>query len=219
MSVDTIQGGESVASTETVGDVILKITPAAMATVLEIRATEEEPERLALRVEITGKKGVEFSYDLSFDGIDSLTDGYATYTVGPLAVAIPDESVDNLRGAELDLPKAGGQGGLVIRNPNRSDPMAGIDIDLTGDIPNKVNQLLEHAINPALASHGGYANLVGVDEKNNVYVYMGGGCQGCSASAMTLKMGIQRSIKEHIPEVLEVIDATDHTQGDNPYYS
>ncbi|MCB1256008.1 MAG: NifU family protein [Microthrixaceae bacterium] len=219
MSVDTIQDGESAASTATVGDVILKITPAAMSTVLEIRATEENPEGLALRVEITGKKGVEFSYDLSFDDIDSLTDGYATYTVGPLAVAIPDESVDNLRGAELDLPKAGGQGGLVIRNPNRSDPMAGIDIDLTGDIPNKVNQLLEHAINPALASHGGYANLVGVDEKNNVYVYMGGGCQGCSASAMTLKMGIQRSIKEHIPEVLEVIDATDHTQGDNPYYS
>lgn len=219
MSVDTIQDGESAASTATVGDVILKITPAAMSTVLEIRATEENPEGLALRVDITGKKGVEFSYDLSFDDIDSLIDGYATYTVGPLAVAIPDESVDNLRGAELDLPKAGGQGALVIRNPNRSDPMAGIDIDLTGDIPNKVNQLLEHAINPALASHGGYANLVGVDEKNNVYVYMGGGCQGCSASAMTLKMGIQRSIKEHIPEVLEVIDATDHTQGDNPYYS
>ena len=97
--------------------------------------------------------------------------------------------------------------------------MAGIDIELSGELSDKVRQLLEHAINPALASHGGYAELKGIDEQNNVYVFMGGGCQGCSASAMTLKMGIQRSIKDHIPEVLEVIDATDHSQGENPYYN
>jgi len=79
--------------------------------------------------------------------------------------------------------------------------------------------LLEQSINPSLASHGGFATLVGVDDKNNVYVTMGGGCQGCSASAATLKEGIQRSIKEQIPEVVEVIDATDHASGENPFYS
>ena len=72
---------------------------------------------------------------------------------------------------------------------------------------------------PALASHGGYATLVGVDEDNNVYVTMGGGCQGCSASAATLKDGIRSSIMEHIPEVAEVIDATDHAAGESPFYS
>ena len=83
----------------------------------------------------------------------------------------------------------------------------------------QVAQLLEQSVNPALASHGGYATLVGVDEDKNVYVTMGGGCQGCSASAATLKDGIRSAIMEHIPDVAEVIDATDHAAGENPFYS
>lgn len=219
VSSDGSRPSGTLTAAETSGEVILGISPRALATVLEIRATEDDPEGLALRVEITGKRGVEFSYDLSFEERDSVVEGHRNYTVGELTVAIPEASVEDLRGAELDLPKAGNQAGLVIRNPNRADPMAGIEIDLMGDVPHKVDQLLEHAINPALAVHGGYAKLVGVDDERNVYVHMGGGCQGCSASAMTLRMGIRRSIKEHIPEVLEVIDVTDHSQGENPYYS
>ncbi len=197
----------------------MTVTAEALDLVMEILSTEDRPDELALRVEITGTQGVEYTYDLCFDDIDSMLDGYQNYTVEGLPISIPIGSVDKLRGAVLDLPRAGRQGGLVIRNPNRSDPMAGIDIELSGELSDKVRQLLEHAINPALASHGGYAELKGIDEQNNVYVFMGGGCQGCSASAMTLKMGIQRSIKDHIPEVLEVIDATDHSQGENPYYN
>ena len=197
----------------------MTVTAQALDLVMEILSTEDRPDELALRVEITGTQGVEYTYDLCFDDIDSMLDGYQNYTVEGLPISIPIGSVDKLRGAVLDLPRAGRQGGLVIRNPNRSDPMAGIDIELSGELSDKVRQLLEHAINPALASHGGYAELKGIDEQNNVYVFMGGGCQGCSASAMTLKMGIQRSIKDHIPEVLEVIDATDHSQGENPYYN
>jgi len=48
---------------------------------------------------------------------------------------------------------------------------------------------------------------------------MGGGCQGCAVSAMTLREGIERSIKENIPEVTEVVDATDHDAGEDPYYA
>jgi Fe-S cluster biogenesis protein NfuA len=51
-----------------------------------------------------------------------------------------------------------------------------------------------------------------------VFVYMGGGCQGCSLSAATLQEGIQRAIREALPEVTEVIDATDHAAGENPFY-
>ncbi|HTN99945.1 MAG TPA: NifU family protein [Microthrixaceae bacterium] len=219
MSVDTTETDEVIKEElTTTGDVVLKVTTEAMATVMGIRATEDDPESLALRIAVTGVKGIEYSYDLSFDEIAAMDDEHMSYTVGDLTIMIPVDSVEKLRGAELDLPRANAQGGLVIRNPNRADPMAGIEIELTGDIADKVKQLLEQSINPALDSHGGYANLVGVDEKNNVYIFMGGGCQGCSASAATLKMGIQRSIKEHIPEVLEVIDATDHSQGENPFY-
>jgi Fe/S biogenesis protein NfuA len=92
-------------------------------------------------------------------------------------------------------------------------------LELSGDIAEKVTQLLDGSVNPALAAHGGFATLLGVDDDDNVYVTMGGGCQGCAASAATLRDGIQRSIKEAIPEVNSVVDATDHAAGENPFYT
>lgn len=211
----TAPEGAAVSTTE----VVLAVSDAAMTTVLGIRAEEPDPEALGLRVEVTGAKGAEYTYDLCFHELSAVADDDVTYLVDDLTVIIPEGSVDALRGAELDLPRTAGQGGLVIRNPNRADPLAGIEIELTGDIAEQVAQLLEQSVNPALASHGGYATLVGVDDENNVYVTMGGGCQGCSASAATLKDGIRSAIMEHIPEVREVIDATDHAAGENPFYS
>lgn len=213
MSIDTDPTDRPVA------DVVMSVTDEAMATVLGIRDQEDDPEGLALRVEVTGATGDEYTYDLSFEEISAAADDDHRGTVGDLTVLIPAGSVDRLRGAELDLPRNAAQGGLVIRNPNRADPLAGIDLELTGDLPDKVTQLLDQAVNPMLASHGGFATLVGVDDDKNVYVTMGGGCQGCAASAATLREGIQRSIKDALPEVAEVIDATDHTAGENPFYS
>jgi Fe/S biogenesis protein NfuA len=200
-------------------EVVLAVTDAAMDSVLAIRAEEPEPTTLGLRVEITGSTGTEYTYDLSFEELAGVGDDHVRYTVGELTVVIPADSVENLRGAELDLPRSAGQGGLVIRNPNRPNPLAGVELELTGDIADKVTQLLEGSVNPALAAHGGYTTLVGVDDDNNVYVTMGGGCQGCSASAATLTDGIRRSILDAIPEVTEVIDATDHSAGENPFYT
>jgi Fe/S biogenesis protein NfuA len=215
MGMDT-DTSSSTATSST--EIVLAVSDAAMSTVLGIRAEEPDPDALGLRVEVTGSKGSEYTYDLCFHELAAVADDDVIYTVGELTVVIPADSVDALRGAELDLPRASGQGGLVIRNPNRADPLAGIQIELTGDIAEQVAQLLEQSVNPALASHGGYATLVGVDDDNNVYVTMGGGCQGCSASAATLKDGIRSAIMEHIPEVREVVDATDHAAGENPFY-
>ena len=50
-------------------------------------------------------------------------------------------------------------------------------------------------------------------------IRFGGGCQGCGAADITLKSGIERLIKDEIPEVTEVLDATDHSSGANPYYT
>lgn len=207
--------------TGTVGDeLVMRVSDDALATVLGIRGQEDDPDLLALRVEITGSKGAEFAYDLSFEELTAAAEDDLVYEVAPgLKVMVPAATVDRLRGSELDLPRSSGQGGLVIRNPNRPDPLAGVEVELTGELPDKVTQLLEQAVNPALATHGGVATLVGVDEDNNVFVHMGGGCQGCAASAATLREGIRRSIKEAIPEVNDVIDATDHSAGENPYYS
>lgn len=201
------------------GEVILNITEDALETVRGARADEPDAEELALRVEIVGTKGIEYTYELSFEEMSAVDDEHHQYQVGDITVVMPYSSVDRLRGAELDLPRSPGQGGLVIRNPNRADPLAGLNLELTGDLANQVGQLIEHSINPALDSHGGYASLLGVDDSNAVYITMGGGCQGCAASAATLTQGIKRSVMQAIPEVTDVIDATDHSSGSNPYYS
>ena len=198
---------------------VLIVTESARATVFEIRAQEDDGESLGLRVEVTGATGVDYAYDLSLEPIAEAAHDDHVVTVEGLTVIVPAASVDRLRGATLDLPSVPGQGGLVIRNPNRPNPLGDIgQLELTGDTAHKVQQLLTERINPALASHGGYAELVGV-EGATAYVTMGGGCQGCSMSAATLQQGIQKAILEAIPEITDVVDATDHQAGDNPYYT
>jgi Fe/S biogenesis protein NfuA len=199
---------------------VLTVTEPARDKILELRAQEDDPDTLGLRIEVTGVQGVEFTYDLSFDPLSEADEasGDVVEAIGELPVIIPGDSIDSLRGATLDLPSTGGQAGLVLRNPNRPDPLAGAHIELSGSMEDKVRQLLDGQINPSLAMHGGFAALERVEE-DVVYVTMGGGCQGCAVSAMTLREGIARSIKEAIPEVRDVVDTTDHAQGENPYYA
>ena len=144
---------------------------------------------MGLRVEITGSAGPEYTYDLSFDELAHAAADDVLVEAGPVTVIVPADTVERLRGSVLDLPRTSGQGGLVIRNPNRPDPLAGVELNRDGTIAEQVEQLLEQAINPSLAAHGGFASLVGVDESSKVYIKMGGGCQGCSASALTLTAG------------------------------
>jgi Fe/S biogenesis protein NfuA len=201
---------------------VLTVTEDALGTILGLRDAEEDGATLALRVEITGARGSDYTYDLAFEPLGEAAEDDAVYQQGDLSVWIPSESVQNLMGATLDLPGIPGQGGLVLRNPNRPNPFASeLDtgsLELTGDTADKIRQLLDQQINPALASHGGFANLIGVDGEKAI-VEMGGGCQGCAISAMTLRDGIERAIKDNVPEITEVVDATDHAAGENPFYS
>jgi Fe/S biogenesis protein NfuA len=183
-----------------------------------VRNGEDDPASLALRVAVTGVNGVDYTYDLAFEPIADLDGPHRVYSQLDLTIAIPEDDVDTLLGAVLDLPSNPAQGGLVIRNPNRPNPLVGRNLELTGDIADKVQQLIAEAINPGLASHGGFTALVGVED-TKVFLTMGGGCQGCSLSAATMVQGIQSAIKEAIPEVTEVVDVTDHQAGENPFYS
>lgn len=89
---------------------------------------------------------------------------------------------------------------------------------MSTDLKSRVQELIDTMINPAVAGHGGFVELVDVQD-NRVYLQMGGGCQGCGAADVTLKAGIERLIREELPEVSEVVDATDHASGANPYYT
>ena len=195
----------------------LEVTDAALAKVLEVRSEEDDPEATGLRVTITGVNGPEFSYDLSFEDISNAEEDDHIYKVDDLVVIIPKENLEDLSGATLDLPSNPMQGGLVIRNPNRPKMLEGEDIELSGTPGEKLQQLLDQHINPSLAAHGGYAELVKMEE-TVAHILMGGGCQGCAMSAATLRQGIEVMIAEAIPEITEIIDVTDHEAGENPFF-
>jgi Fe/S biogenesis protein NfuA len=200
---------------------VLTVSGDALVTVLEIRGSEDDPENTALRIEITGSNMTDYQYALELMPIRDAVEGDAIYTQGDhneLTVIIAADSVKNMIGSSLDIPAHAPAGGLVIRNPNTPDLLEDLDLDLSGELPEKIQAVLDQAINPMLASHGGNATLVGVDGDKAI-ITMGGGCQGCAASAQTLRDGITTMLKEALPEISEVVDATDHTAGENPFYS
>jgi Fe/S biogenesis protein NfuA len=192
-----------------------------MAKVVEVRASETDPESLVLWVEVSGQQAGAFTYLMEFRTEADLDDDVAIQHHDDVSVAIPADSVDQLRGATLELSG----GGMVMQNPNRPEiasPFSGRDPhqpapDLSGDVPQRVMQVLDEQINPAIASHGGYAELVAVED-SIAYLRLAGGCQGCGMASVTLSQGIEVAILDHVPEITEVIDVTDHASGDNPYY-
>jgi Fe-S cluster biogenesis protein NfuA len=86
------------------------------------------------------------------------------------------------------------------------------------EIRARVSKVIELEINPGIASHSGVVTL-GRVEGNSVYITMGGGCQGCAASAITLREGIHTAFRKSVPELGGIYDETDHTAGDNPYFN
>lgn len=82
----------------------------------------------------------------------------------------------------------------------------------------QVQSVIDRDINPAVANHGGYIDLLDV-RGNTVYIRMGGGCQGCSSALMTLKHGVEQILRQHAPDVGDILDTTDHAAGRNPYYA
>ncbi len=198
----------------------IEVSSEALEIVLQTRAQEDDPENTALKVTVTGATMTDYTYELELVAVAERLPDDSFYSQGShneLSVIVPQDSIEALSGSTLDVATST-NGGLVIKNPNKPNPLFGTDLELTGDVADRAKAVIESAINPALASHGGFAELIGVDD-GKVYVTMGGGCQGCAASAMTLKDGIRTMLMEAIPEITEVVDATDHSAGENPFYS
>ncbi len=107
----------------------------------------------------------------------------------------------------------------MIRNPNK--PEAPNVEGLTSDdaLSAEVEALVAAEVNPALAAHGGFVTYVGHDGEGTAYMTMGGGCHGCSMSKMTMLDGVQTMLSEAIEGIEKVKDLTDHTTGENPFYS
>ena len=127
-----------------------------------------------------------------------------------------------LSGAEVDWVEENGASGFRVRTPEPQTAAPKAPPRDPGSIPEgplaeRVQQLFDAEINPSIAMHGGAVELVDVDE-GTLHLRMTGGCQGCAASQATLRMGIERMVREAIPEITEIVDVTDHSAGTNPYF-
>ncbi len=129
---------------------------------------------------------------------------------------IDANSQDSLTDAQIDFIEDALEGHLSVKAPflKGREPLAG------SSLRERIQFVIDTEINPNLAGHGGRVSLVEmIDEQSGVVVVLqfGGGCHGCGMAGVTLKDGIEKTLKEKFPEIVEIRDVTDHTTGENPY--
>ena len=122
-------------------------------------------------------------------------------------------SVKFLDGAEIDFTTQATGGQLQIRAPK----IKGEAPDAAASLVERVRWLVEHEINPQLASHGGHVSVEEVTGEGVVVLRFGGGCHGCGMADVTLKQGIEKTLLQKVPGVTAVRDVTDHDTGTAPY--
>lgn len=103
------------------------------------------------------------------------------------------------------------QDGGVAAKEGAGDAMTGND-----KLRNQAQQIIDTDLNPNLASHGGWVEIQ-ASNGADLYITMGGGCQGCGSAAMTMKQGVEVALRNGVPGLGAIHDATDHASGDNPY--
>jgi Fe/S biogenesis protein NfuA len=208
------------ADDQTSGEPMLAITNAAYDKVMGFLLQEAEPERQAMWLEVTGTSANQWTCSLSLKPLDAAAPYDAVVRQRDLAIVVPERDFDKVRGATIDwLDDPFGAHGLRVDNPNTPSPASGPPppADLSGDVPQRVIQVLDQQVNPTISAHGGRAELVAV-EQETAYLRLGGGCQGCAMATVTLSQGIEAAIIQAVPEITSVVDVTDHQSGTNPYF-
>ena len=130
-------------------------------------------------------------------------------------VVMDPESAKILDGARIDWIETLMESGFKVENPNLV-PIGSKPLE--GPLADRVKQAIDLYVNPGVAQHGGHVTLVDVRD-DIVYLQMGGGCQGCGMASVTLSQGIERILREQVPEIAGIQDVTNHSAGDSPYFA
>jgi Fe/S biogenesis protein NfuA len=218
---------------------LLAITASALERVRDFRAASPDPSDRVLSVRVTGAADGEYVCALSLEPLAKVRAGDTVQHEGDLAIVVAEDSVAKLRGATVDwiedplhsfvvvnpnkppppplalptLPMSPGAGPAVRRPGPPTTAGAGLDTDAA----RRVTAVLDRDVNPSIASHGGHAELAGI-EGATAYLRLGGGCQGCGMATVTLSQGIEVAITQAVSEITRVVDVTDHASGTNPYF-
>ena len=190
---------------------MITMTDVAKEKFLQISQGEGR-EGAGLRVIVKNGGSMAPEFALNFVEPGTAGDGDTVFDLGELKIFVDNTMVEFLQGATVDFVDEIQESGFKVDAPNAGVP--GPD----GPLAQRVQAVIDAKINPAIASHGGHVRLVAMKE-STAYLQFGGGCQGCGMIDVTLKQGVQKTIREEVPEVDKILDITDHSSGENPYYS
>jgi len=155
-------------------------------------------------------------FELTLVSESEREDEEAELDLNGFTVLIPETAVDSLRDATVDFVERVNESGFEVR-PGAEPAAAARPEPPKGELADRVRDVLDSQVNPAIASHGGAISLVDVQD-SEIFLEMSGGCQGCAMSRMTLRQGVERMLRQSIPELTAVHDITDHASGANPYF-
>jgi Fe/S biogenesis protein NfuA len=186
---------------------MVEFTEAAREKITEIIEAKAQ-EDMMLRMQIMGRGPGGFLYSLRFVPADEKSPDDIELNMESFHVLIDQNSAQNLEGSTVDYKDDNFQRGFSVDNPNPlwEDPTA-----------QSIQDVLDSKVNPGISSHGGFVSLVEYKE-DTAYIAFGGGCQGCGLVDVTLKQGVEVMIRESVAEVQNIVDLTDHTSGDQPFY-
>lgn len=191
---------------------MFSITDEAQVYVADLFAQQGE-EDLALKVDIekagTPAAAVTFNFCYSKD----LGKAYSEFKYKGFKAFIDKANFDYLKDSEVALKDEGSAKKLTITAPNAKGEAPKDDAPLE----EKIKYTIAAEVNPQLASHGGFVDLVEITGDKDVILNFGGGCQGCSSVKVTLKNGVETQLKSIYPEIRNILDVTDHTQKENAY--
>ncbi len=174
----------------------------------------------ALRISRQQGPGSDARYDLTLVGRAERSDEEREFEGEDFPVLVQNAEAERLEGATVDYVERVNESGFEVRTLSDASEQAAHNAPRpapTGEVADRVREVLDAEVNPAIAAHGGMISLVDV-EGTEISVEMSGGCQGCALSRMTLRQGVERMLREAVPQLTAVHDVTDHDSGENPFF-
>jgi len=189
-------------------------------TLVEADVVRDPALRIALAASETPRSPLERQYDISLVEREDKQKTEIAINLEGIRVFLNLDTSNLLSGATIDWAEPAGGFSVAVPAPRTAPappPRPSANGASNGELADRVQEVIDNLVNPRIASHGGSVEVVDAAD-DVVYVRMSGGCQGCAASAATLRQGVERMIKDEVPEVRDIVDLTDHTAGENPYY-
>lgn len=195
-------------------NITLTLTPAAQAHFHDLIVREFDTEVVNLRISVTDPGTSKADVGITFcpAGEEEQTDINQSYS--GFTLFIEKSAKTALQDAVIDYKTNSFGGELFVKAPY----IKGAAFSNEWPLEQRVQHVITHEINPNLASHGGFVSLESIEAGPSIILKFGGGCHGCGMADVTLKSGVEKTLKQFCPEIIAVKDVTDHATGENPYF-